>query len=469
MQLLDVQRAAKEAAKDKPGFAFFMEQGLGKTSTYLSEFEDHVEQDYVSRSVVIAPNSFKGGWRFEIEKQGFNIEPFIWTPDREDAFNHWMRRGFIKPPMLIVNYEATRYERVRELIYRFMRERPTSLVFDESIQLKQFDSLQTKAGIEISKDAAVNRVLSGKPMTQGPHDLWAQMRVIKEQEGREFYAWKTLFCKRGGFKGKQIVGAQNQDYMAKLINPVTFWATKKDWTDLPPKLYTHREYTLTSEMAAQYKSMEDQFVLWLSETEAVTIDAAITKYIKLAQIQCGWVYDEEGKPRPLVSRDRNPRLKLLKQIIDEEVTGKTIVVYRHKPVLDQLLEEFAKYNPAWIKGGMTPDETERQKARFNSDNNCRVLFNQTEAGKYGHTLLGGPEPENHCCTCIFYENTYSLDGRGQLEDRNHRHGQLGDSVLYIDLVATSLDFRMIRALQLKEDIFQSVFAEMTRTSAADWR
>jgi len=58
---------------------------------------------------------------------------------------------------------------------------------------------------------------------------------------------------------------------------------------------------------------------------------------------------------------------------------------------------------------------------------------------------------------LFFENTYSLDDRSQVEDRIHRHGQTSDSCLYIDLFGTSLDYRVNAALQRKEGIFQSVF------------
>jgi hypothetical protein len=58
---------------------------------------------------------------------------------------------------------------------------------------------------------------------------------------------------------------------------------------------------------------------------------------------------------------------------------------------------------------------------------------------------------------IFYENTYSLDDRSQLEDRNHRIGQLGSGNMYADLIGTPLDKSAALALQRKESVFQSVF------------
>jgi len=285
---------------------------------------------------------------------------------------------------------------------------------------------------------------------------------MKQLEGFMFHPFKNAFCRMGGFKMKQVLGAQNEDVLSERIDPHVFRALKTDWTDLPPKIYTHREYDMTPEMKAMYRQMEEEFVLWL-QNETVTVDAAITKYIKLAQIQCGFIIDEDGKTHMLVPPERNPRLRVLKEIIEDEIVGKVTVVYNNKVVFDILMEALAKYNPSYIRGQMTSEGLTEQKRIFNNDPNSRVMLLQTKAAKYGHTLLGLPERENHCSTQIFFQNTYSLDDRSQIEDRSHRYGQLGRSMAYIDLVGTPLDRNAVRALQRKEDVFQSVFSLLRRS------
>ena len=108
---------------------------------------------------------------------------------------------------------------------------------------------------------------------------------------------------------------------------------------------------------------------------------------------------------------------------------------------------------------MSPDETEVQKARFNSDPQCRIILLQCDAAKYGHTLLGGPGPEDKCRTMIFFENSYSADTRDQIEDRIHRRGQTGEYVLYIDLSGSDLDRRIVKALQRKDAALQERFPQ----------
>ena len=68
LTLAPVQLEAITRANGRRGFAYFMEMGLGKTLTVLTEFKALRMCGAVERLVVICPNCFKGGWANEIEK-----------------------------------------------------------------------------------------------------------------------------------------------------------------------------------------------------------------------------------------------------------------------------------------------------------------------------------------------------------------------------------------------------------------
>jgi SNF2 family DNA or RNA helicase len=440
-----------------------MEMGLGKTLTALTEFVQLVEKGEATRLVVVCPNSFKTGWRDEIVKQNINVDPWIYSSGADN--DQFLRKKYTKPPVVIVNYEAIRRAGTQEFIYKFTSNRKCMVVFDESIQIKTHNSLQTKAAVLLSREFKYMRILSGKPMTQGPHDLWGQLRAIGKLNGMNYFAFRNLFCRMGGYMAKQVVGAQNEKLLAEMIDQHVFRATKDQWTDLPPKNYTMREFSMAPGQLEKYRTMEREFVAWLESGDNVTVDMAITKHIKLAQIQFGFLIDEDSKTHELVEPHANPRIQTIKDIIDDEVTGKVVVIYHHRYAGEVLLRELAKYRPAFIKGGMAPEEITEQRDMFNRDNLCRVICIQTTAGRYGHTLIGGNEPENHCSTMIFAENTWSLDTRSQLEDRIHRIGQRGDSCLYLDLVSSPLDRKIVRALQFKQSIFDAVMQHVGRSKA----
>lgn len=476
-----VQTAALAASKGKRGFNYYMEQGLGKTGTVLLEFAELVAERKATRLVVICPNSFKKGWQDEAAEWGLDFDFHLYQAGDTWGQDQFLKKEFKKPPVLVINYEAIRPKITKDpkdkrkkliiwndgmkFIQKFVDGRKAYLANDESIQISTHDALQT-VGVDLLADLfQFVRNLSGKPVKQGPHDLYSQLRVLRAIN-MNYYVFKNLFCKMGGFKGKTVLGAMNEEGLAAILDPVTFRATKADWTDLPPKIFMPPvEYELTAEQKAQYRAMHDEFVLWLNEDEFVSIDAALTKYIKLAQIQAGFIFDADKRVRMLVEPEKNPRLATLEMLLDEHVTGKAIVVYNHKPVRTMLAERFAHLRPVFIHGGMTDDDISVSKQAFNGDRDCRIIC-ITKAAKYGHTLLGNQDRvEDACSDEIFYENTYNLDDRSQLEDRPHRHGQ-NFPVRVWDLAGTPLDRDATKALQRKESIFQAVFAPLRKTGRA---
>ena len=469
-----VQIAALDFARDKPGVGWFMEQGLGKTLTALAEFSWYHAQGKVDRMIVVCPNSFKMGWVDEIEKHGFDFDAHVWQTSKKQAAAEFMMRPHANPAVLIVNYEAARLRDVLEVLLTWARRGKTYLVIDESIQIKGHASVQTKAmhalaGWSPYTGESINcrfiRILTGRPQTQGPHDLWGQLRMIGACQKQNFFAFRGAFCVMGGWENREVKAAQNVDILARIMEPIVFQAKKKDWLpNLPRKAFTIRDYKMSKEQQRQYDSMENEFLLEV-ERGFISVDVAIAKYAKLAQIQCGFIYDDDHVVHELVEPDENPRLQLLLELLEQE-SGKVCVVYRHRPMLPFLQRALRRYLPAYIRGGMSPEETSDQKALFNEDPECRIILLQCDASKYGHTLLGGPGPDDLCRTMIFFENSYSADTRDQIEDRIHRRGQTGDSVLYIDLSGSPLDRRITRALQRKDALYRTVFSKLRESVPA---
>ena len=468
-----VQIAALDFARDKPGVGWFMEQGTGKTLTALAEFSWYHAQGKVDRMIVVAPNSFKQGWLDEIEKHGFDFDTHVWQTSKKQEAARFMMKPHANPAVLIVNYEAARLRDVLEVLLTWARRGKTYLVIDESIQIKGHASVQTKAmhalaGWSPYTGESINcrfiRILTGRPtQTQGPHDLWGQLRMIGACQRQNFFAFHAArSASWAAGKNREVKAAQNVcgHHSRASWSRSSSRRRKKDWLpNLPRKAFTIRDYKMSKEQQRQYDSRWRTSSCWSVGRGFISVDVAIAKYAKLAQIQCGFIYDDDHVVHELVEPDENPRLQLLLELLEQE-SGKVCVVYRHRPMLPFLQRALRKYLPAYIRGQMSPEETSEQKALFNEDPECRVILLQCDASKYGHTLLGGPGPDDLCRTMIFFENSYSADTRDQIEDRIHRRGQTGDSVLYIDLSGSPLDRRITRALQRKDALYKTVFSKL---------
>lgn len=466
MHLDPVQVAALDFARDKPGVGWFVEMGLGKSLIALTEFSWYCDQGTADRMIIVTPNSFKQGWLDEIEKHGFSFDVHVFQSSKREAAARFVNSAHNRPPVFVVNYEAARMPVVQKALSMWASRGKTYFVIDESIQIKGYKTQQTKAVHRLATLCRWKRILTGRPQTQGPHDLWRQLRVIDLFAGCNFFNFRGLFCVMGGWQNRDVIATKNEELLAMTMRPAVFTAKKKDWLpELPRKDATIRDYQMSTAQLAQYTQMEQQFLLEI-EQGVITVDVAIAKYAKLAQIQTGFIYDQTGYVHELVKPSENPRLLLLRQILEEEVEGKACVVFKHRAVLEVLIKALAQYDCAWIKGGMRPEEVEEQKQRFNSDPSCRIILLQCDAAKYGHTLLGGPGADDLCRTMIFFENSYSADTRDQIENRIHRRGQTGEHVLYIDLSGSDLDRRIVKALQRKDALYRSVFRNLKAAAPA---
>lgn len=450
------EEGCRLALNSDKGFGLFMEQGLGKTATNYNIFLNLLMDNRVDVQVCVCPPSLRGNWKQEAEDWGVadHMLVHVWPKVPDPAQ--------LKPPcVVIINYEAFANGGARgvDWLAECHTRWRTRVSLDESIQIKNPQATRTKNLIAVTKNDVLPSALSGLPFTQGVHDLWAQGRFARATQDK-YFPWRNHFCQMGGYMGKKVVGLRpdRASEFEEWLRSWTFRAYKADWADLPPKIQMPpREIPLSPDQLRHYREMELDFITFLKtktgEFTEVEAKMTITKLNKLQQISSGFLIDENGSAHRLCTRI--PKLEETKQIIDD--TGsKVLVVAFFRESLDILTEGLAEFNPVVLRGGMSDDEVQREKARFNNDSACRVGVLQSSSHKYGHTLLG-QRGHDRCHTTIFYENSYNLDDRCQMEDRNHRFGQDADCVSYNDFCCSPVEREAVLALQRKLSVVDAVF------------
>jgi SNF2 family DNA or RNA helicase len=432
--LFPVQKAAYDKGKGKERFGYFLEMGLGKTLLVLHEFAELLDAGEADIMMVFCPNSLISTWKDEIKKHQFEFE----TVTKPDSSRE-VKRGSV----VLYNYEAI-INSPGKHIADILKIHRTYAVFDESVQIKNFKAERWTKGIQRWEHLLKYvRLLSGRPMVQSPMDLWTQLTMLHGQVSSSPYAFRNTYCRMGGWMNKQVVGTMNPERLTQILNAVSIVATKKQWTDLPEKLYTSRNYTMTELQHQTYNKMYRDMIVEI-KSQPISVQQAVHKYSKLQQVGSGFMFNESGDAVPIMEFEKVPKLKVLEEILDE-MEGKVIVFAHYRPSVEALSKHF---KCPTIRGGMTEHDIKDVIDEFNNGDS-RVFVGQLAAAKYGLTLLG--HPAMPCHTTVYFENSYSLDARIQSEDRNHRHGQK-NSVLYIDLMGAAVERKIIRALQHKDDL-----------------
>lgn len=456
-----VQTQAIAKAFNKRGWGHFLEQGLGKTSVALAEFMHYLKEDAIDVAVIVAPPTLLLNWQKEAREFGVPYEVVVWDSKKKDPIAARVAAlvRLRKPFLFAINYESV-IASGGDVVETIVEARRTMLIVDESISVKNPTSARSKKLRAIAPDCAMVRILSGAPVTQGVQDLWAQLRLLGALDKMNYYAYRNHFCQMGGYMGKQIIGPR-EDTAGQLTETLARWswrAEKKDWTDIPEKLFTQRWCKLEKKQQVAYDRMMSDFMLMMQGDEEVTADMVLTQMAKLQQITSGFVYDDAGKVHWLVEDDENPKLQALLAFL-EETGNKTLIFAYHKPTVEMLRRALPESRTAFMIGQMLPSEFESEKARFNEDSNVDYGVCQINAAMYGHTLLG--TADRPCHTSVFFENVYSLNARTQSEDRNHRHGQK-NNVLYADIIASNMDELAIAALVHKRNIADTVMDALKR-------
>lgn len=444
------------------GWGHFLQMRLGKTPIVLNEFLLYRRAFNFRWLIVLSPNAYKRDWPLEAEKFGVDIPTHAFDSAKRAEAERFVAKHRETGGMIVVHYEALKSEKTMALLHSITGPR-TYIADDESILIKTHDSFMFTQALALAKECGARRPLTGKPITQGPHDMWAQLRVANALDGWRYQGFKSHFAKTGGFMGKQIIGVKEPEELRGLISESAFVARRSDWLKTPGVDYAIREVAMLPDQKAMYDRMEKDFLVELVDGTIVSADQIVTKLLKLQQIASGFIFDEERVARQIVPLHSNPAIKAIRDMLETGITGKTIIVAHHRPAVEMLTEALKDYKPAFIVGRQK--DTVEQKARFNGDRTCRVLIGQEQALRFGHTLMG--QPDDPCCTTIYFENNYSLNDRAQTEERNQGAGQPAPIAIW-DLVVSKRHRDIVQALQRKEDVAAAILGYDRATGILPW-
>lgn len=434
-----------QAALDRGerGHGLFMDGGTGKTLVAYNLFLNLRRAGIVKQMQVEAPNFAKGVWREHLEycgkaAKGLTIRVWPEEPNGADIF--------------VYNYEMTQHPSKAIPLGRVLST-PSLFVPDESHRGKNFKSRQARSMMEVGKAATFTLPMTGTPMGESVLDLWPQLRCMGAISGTTPMAFRNEYAVLGGYMGKKIVGVKNEPQLNQLLDRFSYRATLSSRTE---HVYGEVHAEMTKTQSEAYMTMYRERFLPMIEGE-VSADMVITMLTKMQQIACGYVIDNERITHELVPVDKNPRIKALKDAL-EDVEGKSIL-FTHSKYSTQALAKFID-KAVYLEGGMNELDIQKRKDAFNKDPAIRRIIAPVQMAKESITLLGNQDRERDACrSTFFYETSYSRIGRTQAEWRNSRKGQRYP-VRYWDFRSTSnlgrgvldVDKRSGEALRKKQDM-----------------
>ena len=448
-----------------------MEMGTGKTKVAIDNLAMLYLKNKVDAALIIAPKGVYDNWvTLEIPKHlpdEVPVKMMRWQPRLSKTYQKeleiFVKHRFDGLKIFVMNIEALSTSKGTKIAGVFLiQNEDNMIIIDESTTIKNRGASRTKNLMTLKGYSSYRRILTGSPITKSPMDLYSQCSFLSTRalNFSSYYAFQGRYAiiKQRAFGARsfqEIVGYRNLEELNEKLEQFSTRTLKEECLDLPDKLYTRRNITMSDEQNSVYNQMKKLALAQLDSGELSTTASILTQIMRLQQICCGFFQPDVGEIRQLP----NNRLSELLDITDE-LQGKAIIWASFTHDIQQIaraLRDRLGPDSGALYYGDTPQE-DRQKIvhKFQDmTSELRFFVGQPKTGGYGITLSAAT-------TVIYYSNSYDLENRLQSEDRAHRIGQK-KNVTYIDLVCpNTIDEKILEALKSKINLSQKVFGEEAR-------
>ena len=419
--LLDFQHVGVAYAvfqtQDGKGSFIADEQGLGKTAQGIVTAKVHAAAHAVTpRVLVIAKSSIKSNWEKEIRRFAPEWDVQVLSGTR--------------PYEMVGNVAIISYNLLSKWADALIAEGFTSVIVDESHNVKDPKAQQTKAALKIAADVRGRKglvlLLTGTPLLNRPVELVTQLRMIgrlediapKPFKGDDEYAWegsfKFTFCgpTKNSYGKMEFKGASRLDLLnTRLRNECMIRRLRNEVLDMSETHRVQIDLSLNGDLDP-YWALEENFVAKRPESFMLELLTALRAQVALCKIPAAvdWVLDF---------------------LADNE--GKKLVVWADHIAAQQGITEAlnaAGVKAIYWKGEQDKGRVEEAKAEFNQGD-AQVIVASLKAHGFGHTLVGNG---HNVTDCLFFEQPWHPGAVTQAEDRINRIGREAEAVFAHTLV-----------------------------------
>lgn len=334
------------------------------------------------------------------------------------------------------------------------------LVADESHNIKQITSQQTKAALALSVKAKRRYIMSGTPALGDPRHLYPQLRFLAPAlMPEDWYSFGEKFLVHAAHNKHIVTGFKNLHIINQRVDRIAIRKRKDECLDLPPRKIIDVPVQPSAEQSRLYDELLETmqadlrtYIASKGSEDVVAVQNAAVLLNKLAQVLSGFIYsrpeNDPNAPLNVTELAENPKLDALDELLDgilEDPSHKVIVwcVYATELKTIQALLDRRKIGHVRLDGS-TSGKSGPLLEKFDKDPACRVLVGQIGTG-IGFTA-------NAASYTVYYSLDWSLDKYLQSIDRNYRAGQTKKVTVYRLICEGTVDEYKALALDSKRDI-----------------
>lgn len=416
--------------EDKPGGMLFLEPGLGKTVTTLTWFRYLQDAGLAKQMVVVAP--------IRVRDNVWPTEPYEWSHLNDMTVavvgsGKWKAKG--DEDLIVVNPDSlTKFAKWTKEV----KVKPDVLVVDESGDFRSWSSTRTKAIRKVAPGCKYRLCLTATPVPESAADIFPQAWIIDggERLGKNITQFRSRFCYRGGFDGKEWLlhkGAAEQ--IANSVADISLVGGVEGNLSLPDLGEEIHRIPADEWVRLIYKDLDKKDSIVLGEQENVPKNAA-GKRMMLRQLCNGSVYDSVKE----VHHIHDDKLDYLVDLVGSRV-GPVLLAYQFDHDIDSIGQVL---DVETIRGGDSSAKVMKLIDRWNRSD-VPVLAVQPQALSHGVNMQKGT-----CQDIIWYGLPESLLVFQQLNTRVWRQGVANPVTIHQLVLDKTVDSAMIKSLDRKQ-------------------
>ena len=225
-----------------------------------------------------------------------------------------------------------------------------------------------------------------------------------------------------------------------LISSKSITWDKSQCLDLPSITTRNMTCELTKEQKEVYKSMSTEMISIINN-DLYTAQIVLTQLLRLTQITSGFLKSEECFNR----FSPNPKLELLKEIIETIPKDKKIIIWAIFHADSDLIHKELGQSSVVFNGTIKDKDKEKNLYKFNNDPLTRFIICHPNSGGMGLNL----SVANYS---IYYSVNYSFEQYAQSRERFNRPGQKFKMTEYRLLCKDTIDEKVLDILDRKQKI-----------------
>lgn len=440
--LLPYQKAGVVYASKAKRTFIADEMGLGKTLQAIATLEHLKDISYPA--VVVCPPNLVLNWKAEYNK---------WLPKRQVQIikggkgekNPFPQRGTYD--VLVIGYSNITF-------WENELKNHNSYVLDESHYCKTLTAKRSKSAKKIIHSApsgAPVLLLTGTPVTNRPAEYVAQLDILgKIKDFGGTWGFYRRYC--AAFQDRygqwHLEGSSNLEELNEKLRSVCYIRRTKDQVlhDLPPVFHQRLILGGAAGPMAEYKKAEADIVEFLVE-RAKQIAIELGQSPHSAGVRARMKAESAQNLIKLSVLRRlaaHAKMESIVEWVESRTAGgaKVVVAAHHRDVVDILANRFGGLK---IQGGMTVDEVEAAKKKFQEDSSATVIVLSIQAAKTGHTLTAAQD-------ILFVELPWTPADIDQTYSRLHRMGQRGSVTATYALCADTIDEEIYALISSKRSV-----------------